>query len=143
MNEIMADAGTPNDKNAQVSPEDQSKRVNLVSRFLYGISCRDTQSSYHRMLQQAAPNIDKIVAALGLPQDVAAKIQPAVAQVKQAKTDAEKRAAVRNVMKDMPFSKRQELLRKAREMAPDFDPLQWYRQPEMAASSQGAPSGHN
>jgi hypothetical protein len=143
MNEIMADAGTPNDKtNPPANPEDKTKQINLVSRFLYGISCRDTQSSYHRMLSQAAPNMDKIVATLNLPKDAAAKIQPAVAQVKAAKTDAEKRQAVRNVMKDLPFAERQAVLRKAREMAPPFDPLTWYKQPEVAATGKGA-DGHN
>jgi hypothetical protein len=142
MNEIMADAGTPNDQKPPADPAAQAKRINLVSRFLYGISCRDTQSSYHRMLVEAAPNIEAIVGGLGLSPEETAKIKPAVAEVKAAKTDLQKRQAVRNLMKDLPFAQRQAILRKAREMAPPFDPLTWSTQPEVAAGGQSGDASH-
>jgi hypothetical protein len=118
MNEIMADAGMPNNL-AEPAKDEQEKteRVNTVSRFLYGLSCRDAVQSYHRILVQTAPNIDRVLTAISVP------VPPAAAKAKAAKTSEEKRAAVREVMKGLSFDQQRALLEKGRELAGDFDPL--------------------
>jgi hypothetical protein len=131
MNEIMADSGVPNDLSQKPqSEEERTKQVNTVSRFLYELSCRDAVESYHRLLVQTAPNLDKAIESVGAKADAGA-----VAKAKSARTDQDKRAAVRDAMKGLSFDQRRELLQKGREMAGDFDPL------APATASAGAPRG--
>jgi hypothetical protein len=119
MNEIMAENGVPNDMNQRPqSEEERTKQVNTISRFLYELSCRDAVESYHRLLVQTAPNVDKALAAINAKAD-----QAAVSKAKAASSDKDKRAAVREVMKSLSFDQRRALLEKGRELAGDFDPL--------------------
>jgi hypothetical protein len=119
MNEIMADNGVPNAlEQAPKTEEEKTHQVNTVSKFLYGLSCRDAVESYHRLLVQTAPNIDKVIASMKVNVDPAA-----VAKAKSARSNEERRAAVRAIVKGLTFDQRREVLDKGRELAGDFDPL--------------------
>jgi hypothetical protein len=124
MNEIMAAGGTPNVQG--VTPqteEDKVKQVNLVSRFLYGISCRDTLDSYRRQLASSAAVMDKAVASLDLPAAAKAKVDPLLPACKSASDTVAKRKAARAVLDQLEFDQRRAALNKARELAGQYDPL--------------------
>lgn len=124
MNEIMAAGGTPNVQGTTpTSEEDKVKQVNLVSRFLYGISCRDTLDSYRRQLASSAAVMDKAVASLDLPADVKAKVTPLLPACKSAADTAAKRKATRAVLDQLSFDQRRAALTKARDLAGQYDPL--------------------
>jgi hypothetical protein len=124
MNEIMAAGGTPNVQG--VTPqteEDKVKQVNLVSRFLYGISCRDTLDSYRRQLASSAAVMDKAVASLDLAAAAKAKVDPLLPACKSASDTVAKRKAARAVLDQLEFDQRRAALNKARELAGQYDPL--------------------
>ena len=124
MNEIMAAGGTPNVQGVVPQNEDEKvKQVNLVSRFLYGISCRDTLESYRRQLSSAAGVMDQVVGTMDLPADVKGKVTPLLPACKSAGDTMAKRKATRAVLDQMNFDQRRAALTKARELAGNFDPL--------------------
>jgi hypothetical protein len=98
-------------------------RINNLTKFLYGLSCKDTISSYHRLMADAAPHIDAIVASLNLTGAQASKVRELVPAVKAAKTKTEQKNAVRKLMNELNFDQRRELLTKSQELSPVTDPL--------------------
>lgn len=135
MNEIMGDFPDPepldeskmNDaekaERAKKVETQKKAKINALTKFLYGLSCKDSISSYHRLMADAAPNIDTIVSGLSLKGEQASKVQQQIPSVKAAKTKTEQKAAVRKLMNELNFDQRRELLTKAQELAPVKDPL--------------------
>jgi hypothetical protein len=122
MNEIMAEKGIDNNAVPE-GAEAQIAKATEAARFLYYMTANDALQAVHQMQFAAARNIDAVVTGLSLPAEVGARIRPAVEQVKAARTDEQRRQAVRAVMKGLDFLQRQTLLRKARELEPINDPL--------------------
>jgi len=121
MNEIQAEPAPPElAGNAEAA---KNWRVNTLTKFLYSLSCKDSVVSYRRMMADAAGNIDAIVADLRLTGDVAAKVAADVPGVKSAKSRAEQRVAVRQVMSHLTLPQKRQFLMKARELAPVKDPV--------------------
>ncbi|MEX2219007.1 MAG: hypothetical protein WD749_09630 [Phycisphaerales bacterium] len=105
-------------------------RTNRYNRFLYSVSASDAMSAYHRLLIQAAPVMDRAVAAAQLPPEALAKARDKAAGAMRAQGDAARRAASRALLNELTFPQRQAVLRAARDLAPPFDPF------------PGAPSAH-
>ncbi|MBL9030956.1 MAG: hypothetical protein JNM80_04515 [Phycisphaerae bacterium] len=124
MNEIMAEAGRPNDLSVQAPADAQKASANAVSRFLYGVSSRDAMYQYHRLMADAAVNIDPVVASLGLSGPVADKVKGLVPAAKSATTFHDRRKAVRAILNELSFDQRRALLQKARELKPITDPFE-------------------
>lgn len=144
MNEVMAENGVPNDINQR--PQDETaklKQANAVSRFLYRLSCRDAIESYHRQLEHGAQHMEQATASLQLAPEQQAKLKPAVAAAKSASTPEAKRKATRAVLDLLTFDQRREVLARARDLAPPYDPvaeLPPYQPPAPAAAAQPAPA---
>jgi hypothetical protein len=124
MNELMDEQGLTDLQNQNKTEEERTHQTNVVSRFLYGITCRDTMESYKRILVHTAPNADKALAAIGPSAELQQKTQGAVSNAKSARTVEEKRAAVREIMKSLDFDQRREFLEQGRALAGEFDPFQ-------------------
>jgi len=140
MNEIMAENGVPNNIEQKPQSEaDKVKQVNAVSRFLYQISCRDPMNAYYRMLTDAAPVMDRVIAGMSLTPDQASKVKPYLAAAKSAMTSQDKRAATRSILNQLTFDQRRSALSKARELAPPYDPIAQLP-PQQAAGAQDHPA---
>ncbi|MFN0132217.1 MAG: hypothetical protein ACKVW3_06755 [Phycisphaerales bacterium] len=124
MNEIMAEAGRPNDAAIAVPAEAQKQSANAVSKFLYGVSSRDSMYQYRRMMADAAVNIDAVVGSLGLSGSAADKVKGLVPAAKSAATFNDRIKAVRTIMNELTFDQRRALLQKARELKPITDPFE-------------------
>lgn len=105
------------------TPEQSANRTNRYNRFLYSVQAMDAVAAWHRMLAQAAPNLDKVVAGLNLDAATASKVADQVAAAKSAVDDPKRRAAVRAVLEQLSFPQRQAAVRAARDLAPPFDPF--------------------
>jgi hypothetical protein len=135
MNEIMGEFPDPEPMDESTLTDDQKAernkmlegrkkaKINSLTKFLYGLSCKDSISSYHRLMADAAPNIDTIVGGLNLKGEQASKVQQAIPAVKAAKTKTDQKNAVRKLMNALNFDQRRELLTKAQELAPVTDPM--------------------
>lgn len=67
---------------------------------------------YHRLMKiEAAGKIDSLLPALKLEGDAAKAVQPAVAKIKAAKSDAEKEAAMNELYKGLTTDQRKALLK--------------------------------
>ena len=72
----------------------------------------DEPMYYHRlMLIEAAGKLDSLLPGLNLDSETAAKIKPAAAKAKAAKTDAEKEAAMRELGQGLSLDQRKALLK--------------------------------
>ncbi len=121
MNEIQGEA--PPAEMAGNEAGIKTWRVNKLTSFLYALSCKDPIASYRRMQLDAAANIDAVIKAMDFKGDQASQIGSGVAAVKAAKTKAEQRTAVRNLMKTLKFEQRRDFLIRTREVAPVKDPM--------------------
>ncbi len=113
--------------------------VNGTSRFIFDLMWRDANASYIRQLDEAAPNVDAIIDQLSLSGDTASNAMDAARKVKAAAPGEARRRAMKETLALMPFDKRQEFLKKAREAAPPFNPRTAYvpPPPEVAAPAAG------
>ncbi len=109
-----------------------------TSKFIFELMCRDGMESYRRMLDAAAPNMNNLVAALKPDEKTLAAVRPALGSIGAAEAGAERRKVVKSVLAALSFDQRREVLRKAREMAPAFDPKTAYKDvvPPMSAGDK-------
>ncbi|MFM9995823.1 MAG: hypothetical protein ACKVU4_08485 [Phycisphaerales bacterium] len=133
MDEIGAEA----QKEAQALPENEreSMIVNARSRFIFGLMWRDAQASWARQLDEAAPNLAGIVAQMSLDAKTLETIAPAMSAVKDAQAGAERRKVIKAVLAGLTFDKRRELLTRAREAAPPFNPRTAFIPPKPVAAA--------
>lgn len=122
MNEIMGD-NPEKPADAGDAEAAKKKRINNLTRFLYSLSCKDPISSYHRMMADAAPHIDAIVASLKLTGEPAKAAAAEIPAIKAAKTKMDQKAAVRKLLNALSFDQRRAFLAKSQELAPVTDPL--------------------
>lgn len=140
----MDETGAEAQKASQNLPENERENavVNARSRFIFGLMWRDAQASWMRQLDEAAPNLESIVGKMNLDAKTLDSIKPAIAAVKDAEPGPERRKVVKAVLAGLAFDKRRELLTRARDAAPPFNPRTAYIPPEpTAAAPAGADDG--
>ncbi len=110
--------------------------VNRTSQFIYELMWRDARESYKRQLDEAAPHLDPLIDQLKLPGGMSAEVKDAARKVKAAPPGEARRTAMKLTLALMPFDKRREMLSRARELAPPFNPRTAYvpPPPEVAAA---------
>lgn len=134
---------------AKAQPQDKQEAftVNATSKFIFNLMWRDAKESYKRQLDEAAPNLDKLIDGLRLESETASEVKQAAQKVKVAAAGDARRKAMKETLQLMPFDKRRELLRKARDLAPPFNPRTAYvpppPQPTQPAPAAGATDATN
>lgn len=121
MNEIMAE-NPENPKDGGDAEKAKHIRINNLTRFLYSLSCKDPITSYHRIMADAAPNIDAVVASLKLTGEQAKAAAAEIPAIKAAKTKMAQKAAVRKLLNGLNFDQKRAFLTKSLELAPVVDP---------------------
>lgn len=131
LQKMLDQTGADAQKQAATLPEGERDTavVNARSRFIFGLMWRDARVSYARQLDEAAPNLDRIIADMKLDKDTMARVAPALASVRSAQPGDERRKVVKAVLAALPFDKRRELLTRARALAPPFNPRSAYVPP--------------
>lgn len=115
--------------------------VNATSKFIFTLMWRDARESYARQLQEAAPSLDKILPALALDKATAAKAAEQARKVSAAPAGEGRRKAMKDLLAMLPFDKRRELLTRARDLAPPFNPRTAYVPPPADRVAEGANGG--
>ncbi len=125
---------------AESLPDDQKEAhvVNSTSKFIFTLMWRDAQQSYARQLDEAAPNLDKLINSLTLAPEVATQAKDAARKVKAASAGESRRRAMKETLALIPFDKRRELLTKARDLAPPFNPRTAYVPPPADKTELGS-----
>jgi hypothetical protein len=103
------------------TPEQSLARTNRYNRFLYSVQASDAVATWHRLLAEAAPHLDTIVAGLKLDPATAGKLAPSIAEAKAATDDAKRRTAVRTALEQLPLTQQQAAMKAARDLAPAFE----------------------
>lgn len=104
-------------------PKLQAEAQNEISRFFHHINSRDARAMYHRQVVDSAALLDQIIPSLGLPAETLAKLQPAIAAVRSAKTETEKLDTGRALLKELTFDQRRAFLTKAVALGAAPDPF--------------------
>lgn len=104
------------------SPEADAQARNDITRFSYHLSCRDARAMYHRQVVDSARLLDRILPALELPAETKAAVEPRIAAVRSAQTEADTLVAGLALLKELPFDTRRAFLTKAVELGAASDP---------------------
>lgn len=119
LNELMAETLPPGDPMREEGPDEEARKqqqmenINRIVRFLYYTACSDVREAFLSMLTDAAPMAHLIVEDLNLAGEVRAALEPGVAAALAARSDDDRRASVRNILRRLDFDQRRAFLQAA------------------------------
>lgn len=115
--------------NQPVATPEQMAELNLRSqRFLYRVAVHDMMACYRSFLAEAAPVLERALAEAGvdsLREDLAETLR----EVREARSEDERRRAVRRVLDRLDFPQRRAVLHAARAIVPLPDPFPEHASP--------------
>ncbi|HLO39571.1 MAG TPA: hypothetical protein VK176_01000 [Phycisphaerales bacterium] len=82
--------------------EEKLAASTAVSREMYRTRVDEPMYVFERLLERAADNVDACIKFAELPQDVYASVQPEISAIREAKSDADKRATVIALLNKLP-----------------------------------------
>lgn len=110
-------------KQTAQNQEDRVKQANEVNKFIYQLTTRDAIRSYNDQLVGAAKHMGSILPTLGLSKDQQAKVAGPMSRLAKATSEADTRAAMKEVLAPMTLDQKRAALIQARDLNPEPDPL--------------------